>query len=223
MRIKELNILTFNLNSQIDFYKGILGLNIINRTENKVTFKIGNSLLTLKQDKNFKPYHIAINIPCNMDFDALKWLKERLNVLKFNNNEIQDFSYWNANAIYFYDADKNVMEFITRRNLNNQSTENFSYKSLLEISEIGMPVDDIKSTYESIRKIVNIPIYDGGFDKFCAIGGEKGLFICINKNKKRWFPTGDKAYSSDFEIDFQLNKDCYSLRFDNGKIYTNSK
>ena len=41
--------------------------------ENKVTFKIGNSLLTLKQDKNFKPYHIAINIPCNMDFDALKF------------------------------------------------------------------------------------------------------------------------------------------------------
>jgi hypothetical protein len=53
-----------------------------------------------------------------------------------------------------------------------------------------------------------------------AIGDENGLFICINKNKKDWFPTGDKAHSPEFELDFQENGKDHKLEFKNEQIKT---
>lgn len=65
---------------------------------------------------------------------------------------------------------------------------------LLELSEIGVAVNDIEPIFNAFTKMVGIQKYDGGFKRFCAVGDENGLFICINKNAKGWYPTGDKAY-----------------------------
>ena len=161
---------------------------------------------------------MAINISCNQELEALNWLKQRVEILTYNENEIQDFFNWNAKAIYFYDMDDNIIEFIARKNLENTSHCEFGSANLLEISEIGLPVQDIENTYTSLCDIVPLQIYDGGFGKFCAIGNEHGLFICIDKNQKDWFPTGDKAYSSEFEIEFMENEVKYNLAFKGGKI-----
>ena len=218
LKIKELIIKTINFKDQIHFYEKLIGLKLIELNKFQASFQIGQSTLKLIESENFYPYHIAINIPCNKENEALAWLKKRVNVLKADGNEIQDFNYWNAKAIYFYDLDKNIIEFISRKNLKNESNENFNSKSLLEISEIGMPVNDIKSTYTSLNKRMKIKKFDGGFERFCAIGDEEGLFICINKNLKDWFPTGDKAHSSEFDIKFEENGNEFNLSFLNGEI-----
>lgn len=218
MKIKELKIYTADLSKQIDFYESKIGLKLIEKTEFEASVQIGKSILKLIENDQFQPYHFAINIPSNKVEEALNWLKSRVGILKDEKNEIQDFKSWNAKAIYFYDIDKNIVEFIARKNLGNESHEDFGANSLLEISEIGMAVNNIKTTFNTLKQISNIEKYDGGFEKFCAIGTEHGLFICIDKNIKDWFPTGDKAYSSEFEIRFEENETEYELEFKNEEI-----
>ncbi|UKM63706.1 hypothetical protein GSB9_00251 [Flavobacteriaceae bacterium GSB9] len=141
-----------------------------------------------------------------------------MEILKIDKEKIQDFDSWNAKAIYFYDNDKNIVECIARKNLKNENPDDFSVDSLLEISEIGMPVSNIETTYKTLKKISNIDVYDGGFEKFCAIGDENGLFICINKKLKDWFPTGDKAFSSEFKIKFKEKELEYIIEFVNEEV-----
>lgn len=222
MEIKELKIDSKNLERQIDFYSNKIGLDLIEKSEIEAIFQVGKSKLKLVKSEVSFPYHFAINIPSNKEDEALKWLKARVEILKDGKNEIQDFDFWNAKAIYFYDLDKNIIEFIARKNLKNDSQLNFGINSLLEISEIGMPVNDIEKTFNKLKEISNISIFDGGFERFCAIGDENGLFICINKNVKDWFPTGDKAYSSEFEIKFEHNNQEFGLEFMNEDIKSSS-
>lgn len=218
MKIKELKIYTSKLSSQIDFYKNVIGFEIIERSDTEGVFKIGKSRLRIIKSDKFLPYHFAINIPCNKEIEALEWLKARVEILKNGNNEIQDFDFWNAKAIYFYDMDKNIVELIARKNLKNESQENFNVHSMIEVSEIGIPVSDVKSVFDSINQIAHLKKFDGEFERFCAIGDEHGLFICINKDIKDWFPTGDTAYSSEFEIKFEEDGKEYNVEFRNEEI-----
>ena len=220
MRIKELKIYSQDLQKQTDFYTKTIGLDLIERSPHHVIFQIGESRLKIVKDERFRPYHFAINIPCNQESEALQWLKERVEILKDGNNEIQQFDNWNAKAVYFYDADNNIVEFIARQNLRNERFEDFGTDSLLEISEIGIPVNDISTAYNSLKNIAHLEIYDGEFERFCAIGDEHGLFICINKKVKDWFPTGDIAHASEFEIKFRQNGSMYELQFVEEEIKT---
>jgi len=200
MQIKELKIYTSRLEDQTEFYSGILGLNIINRTEESTSLEVGRSTLVFAFRPETTPYHFAINIPANKELEALEWLKARVEILMDGDSEIQDFDFWNAKAIYFYDRDKNIVELIARKNLDNKSLQKFDSDQFLEISEIGLPTVDIEREFIQLNSLTGIKVFDGGFERFCAIGDENGLVICINRDVKDWFPTSDKAYSSEFEM-----------------------
>lgn len=218
MRIQELTLYTSQLQKQKQFYQEVLELQLIHQSLTSVSFKLGRSLLHLEYKPGATPYHYAINIPANQEEAALQWLKSRVDILKDENYEIQDFNDWNARAIYFYDEDQNIVEFIARKTLNNGSEKNFDSSALLEISEIGIPSENIKNIYSQITDHIPLEIYDGGFDRFCALGDEHGLFICINKNVKDWFPTNDKAHSSEFHIRLVHQDIEVAFQFVNGYI-----
>ena len=213
MKIKELILFTNNLNKQLEFYTNVLELELVKQTSKSFSLKVGCSKLTFKFRENCRPYHIAFNIPLNKENQALNWLKQRVDLLPFGDNEIIEFEHWNAKALYFYDADNNILEFISRKELKINSEEAFSSNSILNISEIGIGTSDIKSIYNSINTIKSIDIFDGSFERFCAIGNEEGLFILVNKSVKKWFPTDDEIYVSDFII-----KGNYNFEYVNGKI-----
>jgi len=213
MKIKELILFTNNLDQQIDFYSTILELPIVNSTPESTSIKIGESILTFQYKRNAVPYHFAFNIPSNKEKQALYWLKERVDVLTFDEKEIIDFSNWNAKAIYFYDFDKNIVEFISRKNLNINSDLKFSFKSILNISEMGLVTNEIKNTFNKLNKIENIQVYSGDFERFCALGDDEGLFILINNNLKKWFPSGDLIQQSDFKM-----KGDFNFEYINGEI-----
>jgi len=218
MHIQKLKILTARFEQQITFYSEKIGLKLLSRDQHKAIFQIGKSELALIKSEHAKPYHFAINIPAYSEEQALSWLKQRLPILLDGEHEIQLFEDWNARAVYFYDEDNNIVEFIARRNLPHEELKAFTSDALLELSEIGMPVSDIKHTYQELATIVKLPIFDGGFERFCAIGDDHGLFICVNKNQKQWFPTGDTAYSSEFEIGFTEQGKHYQLIFKNEQL-----
>lgn len=203
---------TNNLEGQKHFYKNIFGLELIENSIDTASFRIGRSILMLKEGKHAMPYHFAINIPANKIVESLNWLEERVEVIKEGDKSIHQFEGWNAEAIYFYDADGNIAELISRKNLNNSSDDIFSIKSLLEISEIGIPTEDIGSLYKTLSSRCGLEIYSGDMGQFCAIGDEYGLFVCIDINKKTWFPTNEIACLADFKILFEIEAIEYEMK-----------
>jgi len=218
MQIKALKLFTRKLQEQTAFYSKTLALPIAHQTPDQITFQIGNSVLTFEYSAGATPYHFAINIPANKIEEALRWAKSRVEILTDGASEIQDFSAWNAKAFYFYDEDRNIVEFIARKNLENATTEMFHAGSLLELSEIGVPTSNVEKVFNRLHQLTGVEIFDGSFERFCAVGNDEGLFICIDKNQKDWFPTGDKAYASNFDIQLQEKGKNYAIEFKNEVI-----
>ncbi|WP_196884979.1 VOC family protein [Aureivirga sp. CE67] len=218
MNIETLKIYTENIEEQKEFYSETLGFNLIKESKDSLSYEIGKSVLILEKRENASPHHYAINIPAHKEEEALAWLKERVSIIKHEEHEIQTFKNWNAKAIYFYDKDKNIVEFIARRNLKNETQNPFSTKQLLEISEIGVATSDIERDYNYLHADIPLEIYYGSFEEFCAAGDEHGLFIFKNKNEGSWFPTHDKAISSDFEISFIQNNNNFTLLYEDEKF-----
>lgn len=215
MKINRLILYTAQLEEQTAFYKDVLGFKLMEKTADHSSFKIGSSILSFYFRETATPYHFAFNIPSNQINQALVWLKQRVEVLKQEDEqtEIQNFDTWNAQAIYFYDLDKNIVEFIARKNLKIESSTSFRPESLICISEIGLPVNNMERTFHHLNLVKKLPVYSGDLDLFCAAGDENGLFIIINKEKRKWFPTDDIAYSSYFRMEGD-----YNIEFTNGKI-----
>lgn len=215
MKINRLILYTAQLEEQTNFYKDVLGFKLTEKTADHSSFKVGSSILSFYFRESSTPYHFAFNIPSNQINEALAWLKKRVEILKDEDkgNEIQNFDFWNAKAVYFYDKDQNIVEFIARKNLAIESNTPFRAESLLCISEIGVAVNNIERTYHHLNQVKKLPIYSGDLDVFCAAGDENGLFIIVNKEKKKWFPTDDVAHSSYFRVEGD-----YNIEFTNGKI-----
>jgi catechol-2,3-dioxygenase len=218
MKITRLEINCRDVLEQQKFYKEILGLEVIKATATYFELQIGYSVLVFQESDNFTPYHIAFHVPDKVEEIAVKWLEKRVSILKFEDLEIVDFKGWDAKSIYFYDSDNNIMEFISRRNFNGETTEGFSEKSILGISEIGLSTDDIESKFQFLKENCELIIFDGSFDKFCAIGDDQGLLITINSNLKSWFPTGDKAYNSSFNLNFIQNEKVYYIQYKENEL-----
>lgn len=218
MKIERLEIFTINLRQQLEFYEDVLCLEISFRTQDYFEVEVGYSILKFTQSQNATPYHIAFHIPVKHEECALNWIKSKVPVLKNSNEEIINFGNWNARSVYFYDLDKNILEFISRRNLCLPSNSIFSEKNILGIAEIGLATTNIELIYRQFQEISEIKIYDGNFDKFCALGDDQGLIITINKDLKTWFPTGDKAYASNFIINFIQDFKKYEFKYSDGKL-----
>jgi len=213
MRIDEIILFSTHIENQKHFYKYTLGLEQLIDSPNEISFKVGASVLTFRYKNEMKPSHVAFNIPSGAINDAELWLKKRLTIIPSGDGNITNFESWKAQAIYFYDADQNIMEFIARDLVEAKKEALFSVSSLLSISEMAIATNDIETIYNSINELKHIPIFDGDFSRFCALGNHDGLFILIDNTKKKWYPTNDQVFTSEFII-----KGDYNFSFINGAI-----
>ena len=218
MKIRQLSICAENIEKQRHFYEKILDLKAATANDSAVAFHLRNSILKLIKCPEFKPYHFAFTIPANKIEEALAWLKERVEILTDDPREIVDFPAWNAKSIYFYDADKNIVEFIARKNLDTATHSPFHSSQILEISEIGLATSHFKEKLNQLTSFPGIEKFSGGREVFCAIGSERGLVILIDKDKKDWFPSGDTAYSANFQAIFEVENSVVKMEFNNEKI-----
>lgn len=217
MNIKELKIFTSQLAKQKAFYIDILGLHLISETITELVFKVGSTRFIIVSKEKATPYHYAINIPNNQIDESVKWLKNKgVSILPFNGEEVVNFSFINAYSTYFYDADKNIVEFIAREKMDNSSSASFTAHSLLEISEIGLPTKDIPSMFAQLQSKLTIDLFSGDTERFAMIGDESGMFLCINTDKKNdWVPTNDVIEYSDFGL---LTADGVYVNYIGGKL-----
>lgn len=218
MRIKSLSIFTNQLEAQYSFYVQQLGFACINKDQSSFTVNIGNSQLSFIKKEHCTPYHFAFNIPYSSVQKALEWLKQKVSVLMDGTNKIQEFETWQANAIYFYDEDKNIVELIGRKTLGYDSGNTFNTSEVKEISEIGIASSNIEDIYNTITSTTPLKIYDGDFSRFCAIGNETGLFICVNPEEKKWFPTNDSVFFSDFKVIISNHGADHEVKYEKGKL-----
>ena len=144
MNILEIEILTDNLVETKKFYADLLGFPTTKKDKDSISFLAGQSILTFIQSHELNPtYHFAFNIPNNKINEAVKWVSARCDLIESSDNGvIANFESWNAKAFYFYDNNKNILEFIARFDLDNFSDSTFAASSILSISEIGIVTDD---------------------------------------------------------------------------------
>lgn len=219
-RFIQLEIYSSKLEEQKHFYTRTLQLPLLEEDSKSFTCQIGSSRLRIQQRaKPEGPVHFAINIPSNQIYQALDWLEQRVDCLPDGEELVVDFSGWNAKAVYFYDADGNIVEFIARRNLNVCSAHPFSSGSLLAISEIGLPTTNISQTFEALNRVMPVGIYSGSLEYFCAAGSEEGLFIIVDEKQKKWFPTSYPAQAVDFKLTISTSGELVRLVRKNGQIY----
>src|SRR5439155_2935079 len=95
---------------------------------------------------------------------------------------------WHAHSVYFLDAAENVLELIARHDLPNASDEPFGPASLLEVSEVGLPVRDVDEAVAFIERELRQPLFSGDREHFAALGDHRGLFILVPLGRP-WFPT----------------------------------
>ncbi|MDG4945291.1 VOC family protein [Weeksellaceae bacterium KMM 9713] len=222
MIIKHLTLYAQNLTQQKNFFVDVLGFELIRESEKSFEIRAGLSILKFEYHPGFKAYHFAFGIPFSMYKAAFSWLKERVEIIKDGENEIVDFPAWDAKAIYFYDQDQNICEFIARKSIPENIDESFSLNHIFNVTEIGLVISNIKSTFDKLHQQTSIKMYDGSLDRFLAVGDNDGLFICIDPNKKDWFPTNDKAEIADFMAEVEILDKNYSIKYLNGELEISS-
>ncbi|PKD20246.1 glyoxalase [Salegentibacter salinarum] len=218
MKIHKLQIYTDNIKEQLRFYRGKLNFKITDYSDNHFEIETGYSTIRFQHKENATPYHIAFHIPDNQHNEALEWVKAHVPVLEGNGQEIVDFMAWSAKSLYFYDEDKNIIEFISRESFSKPNSALFSEKSIVGISEVGLVTENIQEKFHFLNSNYQLEKYDGDFEHFCAIGDDEGLLITIDQQLKDWFPTDDKAYKSEFEIEFTHKGEKHSFIFENDKL-----
>lgn len=218
MKIEFLKLYTSRLKEQREFYQHTLNLDVKKETETSFQVAAGYSVLEFHYSAQATPYHYALHISAKQETNALDWLKGRVGILRSGKDEIVDFPNWNARSLYFYDADKNIVEFISRADLYPSSSSDFTEKNIVGISEIGLATADVEEKFRFLNTNWGLQKFSGDYTRFCAVGDDEGLFIVINKNIKDWIPTGDTAFASPFEIEFSIEKASSRLAFQNDRL-----
>lgn len=214
MKILELIILSDDLIETEKFYKGLLGLEITDKSSSSISFLTQKTKLTFNKSEGQKPtYHFAFNIPNNQLKEALIWTNSKIDIIEIEpKNKIADFVDWNAKSFYFYDNNGNILEFIARYDLDNQSNTKFESTSILCISEVGFAVENVKGQSEKIAIENNLTFFSKQEkrDNFVALGNDNGLLIFVG-NQRNWYPTDKPSEKHWTKIKIENNEEIKEI------------
>jgi hypothetical protein len=184
-----------NLVKQKEFYSSLLGLPA-HLDGDSLHIQAGKTELIFKEQKDFDGgYHFCFNIPENKFTECKAWTLAKIPLLKDDkgNDEFTGGT-WNSSSIYFKDSAGNILEFIARHDQKNATVEAFNSKHILQISEIGLPSQDVISFAKDLCSTLGVDVYRQDFNEtFTPIGDEDGLLILPVENRI-WYPnTGVSA------------------------------
>jgi len=190
MDITYLELPTKDLQAQRYFYADVLGLPV-DLSADQLDVQAGKTLLVFTHaDSDFDgAYHFAFNIPENQFSAAKQWIATRVPLLA-DTDGTDEFSSesWNSNSLYFKDVAGNVLEFIARHDLKNTVNSNFDNRQILNISEIGLPSEDVVAFANALCSTLNISVFrQEPSETFTPVGDDNGLFILPIKNRM-WIP-----------------------------------
>lgn len=216
MKISQIQIKTNDIKKTRTFYQSVLDLFILKNDQNSVMIRVGDSVLKFVEDSQFNSiYHFAFNIPENQLEEAIKWCKNKVDLIPIEDkNVITHFENWNADAIYFYDNNGNLLEFIARHDLNNEQDGKFTGASILNISEIGIVTENPLELGNKLIAEHQLHFFskNANSEVFSAIGDNEGLLILVRPNRN-WYPTQTPSESNPTEITLENNENIIELKF----------
>ncbi|HLP96658.1 MAG TPA: VOC family protein [Saprospiraceae bacterium] len=217
MKINSLTLFTPFLQETLRFYHELLGFNLVEQTNHSFGLKVGQSLLRFEAIETGRPhYHFAFSIPKNNVREAGLWLEQRTPLIP---NEAAStlihFANWKAHAMYFYDPQGNIVEFIAREDLDATSDAPFSATSVLGLNEIGIVVDAPLEWARYFMTQAPVPFFSRGpvTDTFTALGDDEGLLI-ISHPGRNWFPTQIAAEKHPLRAELITGNQHFSLNFE---------
>lgn len=191
MEIKLIVLQTKHLPQMKTFYTDTLGFDLVKEAEDSFRIAVGTGEMefTTKAAEDDPYYHFAFNLPANKFYEAKSWIKEKVNLLVEDGADEADFAHLPAHALYFYDPSGNIVELISRHGTADESSEPFSVNSIVNISEIGLIVEDAMAAGERLNEL-GLNERDGHpiSRQFLNFMGEKenGVFIILAQPGRRW-------------------------------------
>nr|WP_321357832.1 hypothetical protein [uncultured Draconibacterium sp.] len=217
MKILALELPTNNLKQTERFYTDVLELKLNDSSLNSVSYSIGHSLLRFTEKAGEAGvYHFAFNIPSNKIKEALNWLSEKLDLIKNSEGEyITDFTNWNAESIYFFDNNKNILEFIARHDLDNLSDKLFDSSSILSVSEVGIVAEKPLVFAKQLINEHGLFYFEKGpkREDFVVLGDDKGLVV-ISGTDRNWYPTDHLAKRYELKMKIQVDNFIQEITVD---------
>ncbi|WP_040281608.1 VOC family protein [Psychroserpens damuponensis] len=222
MRFKTLKLYTHILEAELHFYSEILGFELIDKSNNTFTVKVGWSMLTFERSEKISQYHYCFLIPANQLHQALKWMSERVDVIELDKGKnIHNFKTWNADSFYFYDASGNIAECIVRYDLNTNNDSNFDSSNVLCINEIGMPTANVDKLNKQLETELHTRFWKGDLKIFGTNGSQEGLFLLPNYEvKDTWFPTSINIKPEPFEAVVDNGTQDFKIVYRDKKLTT---
>jgi hypothetical protein len=224
MQIRKLVLQTSYLETLKEFYSSILELPVQVMNEEQILIKVGATDLIFSETTTGEPfYHFAINIPSNKIEEAKAWLNKKVKLMWIEdyNSDIADFVNWHAKSVYFYDPAGNILELISRFDLNNKSRRSFSSQQFLSISEVGVVFkqDEFDQRSEELKNGYSLHYFSKQppLQQFRAIGDDEGLFVVVPENRN-WYPTDKPSGIFPIAVEFDDNKENYQLQIP--QLYT---
>jgi catechol-2,3-dioxygenase len=190
MNITYLEISSKDLPAQRDFYANILELPAILDSA-ILEVQAGKTVLRFTQaPSEFNgAYHFAFNIPENQYQAAKQWITTRVSLLRDKTGK-EDFESqsWISTSLYFLDAAGNVLEFIARHSLQNAATGTFDSSQILNVSEIGLPSEDVVALANQLCTQLGLSVFkQKPNESFTPVGDDNGLLILPVKDRI-WMP-----------------------------------
>jgi len=190
MNITRLELLSLDLQAQRDFYENSLELPV-ELSSSSLEVKAGKTdIVFLQASPGFEgAYHFAFNIPENQIHAAKEWISSRVALLRDESgNDEFDSKSWNSDSIYFKDPAGNVLEFIARHNLKNPMDGSFDSTRILNVSEIGLPSDDVMGLANELCTRLGLSVFmQQPNESFTPVGDDHGLFI-LPARDRIWKP-----------------------------------
>jgi catechol 2,3-dioxygenase-like lactoylglutathione lyase family enzyme len=190
MNIVYLELSSKDLPAQRDFYANILELPVTLDSA-ILELQAGRTILRFTQAPSefMGAYHFAFNIPENQYESAKQWITSRVPLLR-DKTGTEDFESktWRSSSLYFLDSAGNVLEFIARHTLNNASNESFNSRQILNISEIGLPSENVIELANDLCTQLGVSVYkQEPNENVTPVGDENGLLILPAKDRI-WMP-----------------------------------
>jgi catechol-2,3-dioxygenase len=216
VNITYLELAARDLAAQQDFYVRVLELPV-EYSAKKLQVRAGTTNLVFTQAAaDFDgAYHFAFNIPENHFRAAKAWILNRVPLLHDESGKDEfESGTWDSQSVYFKDAAGNVLEFIARRRLKNAVVKgDFGGSQILNVSEIGLPSEDVIGLARELCTRLNISVFQQEPNEmFTPVGDDHGLFILPIKNRI-WIPnSGVPARLLPLRVKVEVNGREHEIR-----------
>ena len=156
--------------------------------DDAASVRLGETTLQFTDADSAPPAHLAFRLLLD-GAKAVDWLTGRATLLPVDGDPSRRFAFLDATAVYFQDADGNVLEGLC---YDGDPRPAASATVVDGLTEIGLPARDPLAFIEWLETTVGLSGWGTPSDTFAWVGDRHARFVVIPTGRT-WYPTGRTA------------------------------